>query len=78
VEAENNKPYLTNVLTIKEFSDGNVTVEGFPLNVGQALEIMLLGIKAITDFFINAAIDGKLERESKIIAPDLSDIIKLN
>jgi len=72
------KPYIKNLLTIREFSNGNVTVEGFPMNVGDALEIMLLGIKAITDFFINAAMDGKLKRGSNIIAPSVNDIAKLN
>jgi len=75
---KDNEPYIKNLITIREFSNGNVTVEGFPMNVGDALEIMLLGIKAITDFFINAAMDGKLKRGSNIIAPSVNDIAKLN
>ena len=73
-----NEPYITTKITINEFSNGNVNIDGFPMNAGKALEIMLLGIKAITDFFINAAIDGKLKRDSKIVTPSMSDIARLN
>jgi len=77
-ETTEGKPYITTKITINEFSNGNVTVDGFPMNAGEALEIMLLGIKAITDFFINAAMDGKLKRGSNIIAPSVNDIVRLN
>ena len=71
-------PKVVCQMTITHFENGNTSVNGFPLNAGEAIEMLALAIKAITDYFINAAIDGKIKREEKIIAPNLNDIIKLN
>ena len=68
----------TNQIRIKQFSNGNVTVEGFPYNPGEAYEILLLALKAMTDFFTNAALDGRLKRDSKIVVPHMNDIINYN
>jgi len=70
---------MTDEVTIMSYSNGNVAVNNFPANPARALEIMLLGIKAITEYFIDAAIDGKIMRDPKVIAVShASSISRLN
>ena len=66
---QQDSPKVVCTMTVTRFENGNVNVNGFPSNIGEALEMLLLAIKAVTDFFINAAIDGKLKREEKFVAP---------
>ena len=65
-------------MTVTSFENGNVSVRGFPLNIGEALEMLLLAIKAVTEFFINAAIDGKLKREAKFVVSSQDKVNYLN
>ena len=75
---QQDSPKVVYQMTVTSFEGGNVRVKGFPLNISEALEMLLLAIKAVTDFFINAAIDGKLKREEKFVAPSSSKPNNLN
>jgi len=65
-------------IIITRFKDDSTQVIGFPPNIREAIEDFTLGILAVAEYFINAAIDGRLKRSEKFVAPEMNEVSKLN
>lgn len=77
----NNTPQQT--VSIDLFSDGHVEVRGFPVQYPMAMEVMVAGVKRVSQYFVMSAKAGMLNdnmvvEKPRIIQPgnigDLSQI----
>jgi len=70
---QKNEPTLIGTISIDFYEDGSTRIRNFPHNVGQSINIFLDAIRNVIFYFLEMAVEGKMERlkPQRILTPGM-------